>query len=127
MGAMSIGRKSSREVTMVTNIEDMQKVGKDNMDEAMKSFDVMSKGFQAIAAEVMNYSKKSLEDHTAAIGNIMGAKSLEKAFEIQSEYVRGASEGFMAQATKIGEIYAEIAKELYKPIGGVIGRNLGSK
>jgi hypothetical protein len=112
---------------MVTNIEDMQKVGKDNMDEAMKSFDVMSKGFQAIAAEVMNYSKKSLEDHTAAIGNIMGAKSLEKAFEIQSEYVRGASEGFMAQATKIGEIYAEIAKELYKPIGGVIGRNLGSK
>ena len=102
---------------MVTNIEDMQKLAKDNMDAAMKSLDVMSKGFQAIAAEVMNYSKRSLEDHTAAMQNIMGAKSPEKAFEIQSEYVRAASEGFMAQATKIGELYADLAKELYKPIG----------
>jgi hypothetical protein len=30
------------------------------MDVAMKSFGVMSNGFQAIAAEVANYSKRSL-------------------------------------------------------------------
>jgi phasin family protein len=107
---------------MARNVDDIQKLGKDNMDAAMKSFDVMSKGFQAIAAEVMNYSKRSLEDHTAAMQNIMGAKSPEKAFEIQSEYLRTASEGFMAEATKIGELYAALAKELYKPIG----RNFGS-
>jgi phasin family protein len=107
---------------MARNVDDIQKLGKDNMDAAMKSFDVMSKGFQAIAAEVMNYSKRSLEDHTAAMQNIMGAKSPEKAFEIQSEYLRTASEGFMAEATKIGELYAALAKELYKPIG----RNYGS-
>jgi phasin family protein len=107
---------------MARNVEDIQKLGKDNMDAAMKSFDVMSKGFQAIAAEVMNYSNRSLDDHTAAMQNIMGAKSPEKAFEIQSEYLRTASEGFMAEATKIGELYADLAKELYKPIG----RNFGS-
>jgi hypothetical protein len=118
------GRGSSREVTMATNIEDMQKLGKDNVEAAMKSFDVMSKGFQAIAAEVMNYSKRSWEDHTAAMQNIMGAKSPEKAFEIQSHYVRAASEDFLAEATKIGQLYSDLTKELYTPIGGV--RNVGS-
>jgi hypothetical protein len=43
-------------------------------------------------------------------------KSPEKAFEIQSEYLRAASEGLMAQATKFGELYADLAKELYRPI-----------
>lgn len=52
----------------------------------------------------------------------MAAKSLEKAFEMQSEYVKRAFEGFVAHATKIGELYADLAKELFKPIEGVIGR-----
>jgi hypothetical protein len=63
-----------------------------------------------------------LEDHTAATERLMGAKSLEKASEVQSEYVKMAFEGFVAHATKIGELYADLAKELYKPIEGVIGR-----
>ena len=52
----------------------------------------------------------------------MSAKSLEKAIEVQTDYVRTAYQGFIAHATKIGELYADLAKELYKPIEGVIGR-----
>jgi hypothetical protein len=65
----------------------------------------------------------ALEDHTAATERLMGAKSLEKASEVQSGYVKMAFEGFVAHATKIGKLYADLAKELYKPIEGVIGRN----
>ena len=111
---------------MVTNIEDMQKLGKDNMDAAMKSFEVMLNGFQAIAAKVINYSKRSLEDHTAAMQSVMGAKPLEKAFEVQSNYVRSASEDFTTEATKIGQLDSDLAKKLYKPMGGLVGRNVGS-
>ena len=48
---------------MPKNIDEIQK---ENMDAAMKSFGAMSKAFQAIAVEFANYSKRSLEDHTAA-------------------------------------------------------------
>ncbi len=58
---------------------------KDNMDMAMKSFGAVSKTFQASATEVTDYSKKSLEDSTAAFEKLMGAKSLEKAIEGQTE------------------------------------------
>ncbi len=100
---------------MLTNFDDLQKLGKDNVDVAMKQFGAVSKGFQAIATEFADYSKKSFEDSSAAFEKLMGAKSLEKAMEIQSEYVKTAYEGFVAEATKLGELYTDLAKESYKP------------
>src|ERR1700730_4521911 len=107
---------------MLKNFDDVQKLGKDNMDVAMKSFGAVSKGFQAIAAEVADYSKKSFEDSTSAMEKLLGAKTLEKAVEVQSEFVRSSYEGFVAEATKIGELYADLAKETYKPFEGIIGK-----
>ena len=101
--------------TMMKNIEDVQKLSKDNMDATMKSFGMLSKATQAIATEVADYSKKSFEDGTKVVEKLLGVKSLEKAIEIQTDYAKTAYEGFVAQATKIGELYADFAKETYKP------------
>ena len=73
---------------MVKNIEDMQKFGKDNMDATMKSFGALSKSMQAIAVEMADYSKKIFEQGTAATEKLIGAKSLEKAIEVQSDYAK---------------------------------------
>jgi hypothetical protein len=118
----SSGDEPEGEETMLKNFDNVQKVGQENMDVAMKSFGAVSKGFQAIATEVADYSKKSFEDSTAAMEKLMGAKTLEKAVEVQSDYVRSAYEGFVAQATKIGELYADLAKETYKPFEGMMGK-----
>ena len=45
---------------MPKNVDEMQQLWKENMDAGMKSFGAMSKGFQAIAVEFANYSKRSL-------------------------------------------------------------------
>jgi len=100
---------------MVKNFEDLQQVGKENVEVAMKSAETLSKGAQAIAVEVADYSKKSFEDGSAMLEKLFGVKSLEKAIELQSEYAKTAYEGFVAKATKIGELYADLAKESYKP------------
>src|ERR1700752_3873872 len=101
-------------MTMLKNFDDMQKYGKDNMDATMKMWGQISKGFQTIAAETADYSKKSFEEGSATLEKLLGAKSLEKAIEIQTAYAKTAYEGFVAQATKIGELYADLAKESYK-------------
>ena len=69
---------------MLKGFEEFQKVGKDGFDAAVKSFGEMNKGFQAIAAEVTDYSKKAFEDGTRAFEQLIGAKSVEQAVEIQS-------------------------------------------
>jgi hypothetical protein len=100
---------------MVKNFDDLQQVRKENVDIALKSMGVLSKGTQAIAVEVADYSKKAFEDGTAALEKLFGVKSFEKAIEVQTEYAKTAYEGFVAKASKIGELYADLAKETYKP------------
>ena len=107
---------------MLKNFEDFQKLGKDNVDTCMKQFGTVSKGWQAIATEVADYSKKSFEHGTATLESLLGAKSLDKAIEIQSDYVKTAYEGFVAQSSKLGELYTDLAKETYKPLEGMIAK-----
>ena len=105
---------------MVKNFEDLQQVSKDNVDLAMKSMGAISKGGQAIAAEVVDYSKKAFEESTAALEKLFGVKSFEKAIELQTEFAKTSYEGFVAKASKIGEMYADLAKETYKPFESMI-------
>ena len=104
------------------NTDQMQKFGKDSMDMALASLGAWTKNAQAIASEVADYSKKSFEDSAAAWEKLMGAKSLEKAMEVQSEYLKASYEDFVAQSTRLSELYADLAKEAYKPFEGVMAK-----
>ncbi len=107
---------------MIKSFEDLQQVSKDNVDTTMKSMGALSKGAQAIAVEVADYSKKAFEDSTAALEKLFGVKSFDKVIEVQTEFAKTAYEGFMAEASKIGEMYADLAKETYKPFEFMMGK-----
>ena len=107
---------------MVKNFEDFQQVSKDNVESTLKSWGALSKGTQAIAVEVADYSKKAFEDGTAALEKLFGVKSLDKALEVQTEYAKTVYEGFVAEATKISELCADLAKETYKPFEGILAK-----
>ena len=107
---------------MVKNFEDLQIVGKENVDATLKSFGALSKSGQAIAVELADYSKKAFQDGSAALEKLFGVKSLDKAIEVQTEYAKTAYEGFVAEATKLGELYTDLAKEAYKPFEGIYAR-----
>lgn len=107
---------------MINGFDDIQKFGKDNVDVAMKSFGAFSKGMQSIAAEMADYSKRSFEQGQVAFEKVASAKSLDKAFELQTQFVRDAYEGYVGQMTKIGEIYVSSAKEAYKPFETAVAK-----
>ena len=107
---------------MVKNFDDLQQVSKENVDLAMKSVSTVSKSAQAIATEIADYSKKSFEESTAALEKLFGVKSIEKAIEVQTAYAKGAYEGFVAEATKIGDMYTAMAKETYKPFESMMAK-----
>lgn len=107
---------------MKNNFDEIQKAGKDNMDLAMASMAAMSKGVQALAVETQDYSKKAMETGSAAMEDLLAAKSLDKAVEVQSDYVKTAYEAFVGQATKVNEMFVDLAKESYKPYEGVFAK-----
>lgn len=95
---------------------DFQKLGKDNYDAVVKSYGKVNKGFQEIGTSVTDYTKQAFADATATFEKLVGAKSLEHAVEIQSEYAKAAYEKWMAEMTKISEMYASVARDAYKPV-----------
>jgi hypothetical protein len=58
---------------------------------------------------------------------LMGAKSLEKAMEVQNEYLKSSYADFVAQSTKLGELYADLAKDAYKPFEGAMAKAATTK
>ena len=106
----------------IMTTEDMQKYGKQSMEMAMTSFGTWTKSAQAIMAEVADYSKKSVEGSAAAWEKLFAAKSVDKAMQLQSEFLKSSYEDFVAEATKLGELYVDLAKETYKPFEGAIAK-----
>jgi hypothetical protein len=102
--------------------DQIQKLGKDNADAALKTFGAVSKGAQTIAVESADFAKKSFEQGTATIEKLVGAKTLDKALEIQTAYLRSAYEGLVAQSTKMGELYANLAKDAFKPYETIVAK-----
>lgn len=106
----------------MTGYEDIQKAGQDNFDTAVKSLGEVNKGFQAIAGEVTGYTKKAIEDGTAAFEKLAGVKSVEQAIELQTTYAKKAYEDYISQMSKLGEMYTDVAKEAYKPVETAIAK-----
>jgi len=96
--------------------DDFQKMGKTNYEAVLRSYSELNKGFQAIGAKMTDYSKRAFEDATRAFEQLVGAKSLEHAVEIQSQYAKKAYDTWVAEASKLGEMYVAVARDAYKPV-----------
>lgn len=107
---------------MIDGFDNVHTAGKEQMDRAMRSFGVVTKGMQAIALEMADYSKASIEETTSAAERVMGAKSLDKVIEAQSDYMRTSYDTFVSRMNKIGEMYADIARDAYKPYDGPVAK-----
>jgi len=107
---------------MATQFDDFHKVSKEQMEQMSATAASVARGFQAIAAETTDYSKRSLENTSAFVEKLFGVKSLDTAIQLQSEFVKSQFEGFLAQTNKISEIYKDLAKEAFKPVENAMAK-----
>ena len=77
---------------------------------------------QAIASAYGDYTKKSFEDTKSMVEKLSGVKSIDKAIEVQTEFAKSACESFMAESQKIAGLYADLAKQTFKPFEGLVAK-----
>jgi hypothetical protein len=97
-------------------------VRKEGFDATVRSFAEVNKGFQVLTAEMTDYSKRAFEDGCRAWEQLVGAKSFERAFEIQSQYAKNAYDSYIAEVSKLGEMYASLARNAYKPVEQAVAK-----
>jgi phasin family protein len=77
---------------------------------------------QTIANAYSDYTRKSLEETTSFVEKLTGVRSLDKAIEIQAEFARQAYETFVAESQRICELYSQLAKQIFKPVAGLLAK-----
>ncbi len=102
-------------------VEEIQQHGKEQFDAAVATAGSLQKGVQAIAMAFGDYTRKSFEDGNAFTEKLAGVKSLDKAIEVQTEYAKTVYETFVAESQKIGELYADLAKQAVQAVRGFRG------
>ena len=93
-----------------------QKAAETGLDAASRSFGEANKGFQALAAEMMNYSKSAFDDAIRTWEQLIGVKSLEQAIQIQSDYAKRVYENHMAELKKLGEMTVGMVRDASKQV-----------
>ena len=99
-----------------------QKNAKEQIDTAIASNNILPGAFQAIATAYGDYTKKSFEDTKSFVEKMSAVRSLDKAIEVQTEFAKTAYETFVSESQKIGALYADLAKQSYKPVGGFLAK-----
>lgn len=98
------------------SFEDFQKFSRDQLEALTTASTTWSKGMQDIATESTDYSKKTFAAGSAMFEKLLGARSVELAIQIQTEFAKQAYEGFVSQATRVSELYTRVASDALKPV-----------
>ena len=67
----------------------------------------------AITAEATDYSKRSVENGFALLESLSQARKPDEIIQLQSDFGKAAYDDFIAGATKISNIYVDLAKEAF--------------
>ena len=89
---------------------------KKNLEAVVASVTAATKGAEALGAQAMAFSKKSLEDQAAAARSLTSAKSVQEVVELQTAWAKSAMEAYIAQMNKASETVAASVKESFQPI-----------
>ena len=103
------------ERAMMKTFEDMQSMNKEGLEAAAASTAALTKGYQAVAQEYADFSKKSFEKSAAVWEKAVALKSFDKVVEVQQTFAKESFDAAVAEFTKLGEMYVDAAKNAFKP------------
>lgn len=103
---------------LTKNIDTAATFGRENFEAAIAAATAATKGIEQLNAESVAFAKQSVEEGMAAFKAITGAKSVNEAFEAQSEYAKSAFDAYVGHFAKFNDLMMAAAKDAFEPING---------
>ena len=96
--------------------QEYQRVLQSGFESASRSIAEANSGFQVIAAEVTNYSTKSLEDVLRAWEQLINARCFPHAIDIQTRYAQKTFDAFISEFSKLTDLYLDLTRDASTPV-----------
>jgi len=101
----------------VKGYDELAEFGRENFEAAVASSNAAAKALETVNAEVVEFSKRSMEDGLAAVKALSAARTPQEFFEIQTDLVKSAIDNFVAESGKISDLVRKTSEESVAPIG----------
>jgi hypothetical protein len=82
----------------------------------MTDMTVVQDKMKAIATAYADYAKSSYEANKAYLEKLGTVKAPDEAIQITTDHMKSAYETFVAEATKIGDMYKDFSKSAFEPV-----------
>lgn len=102
--------------TMAKGYDEMNSLGKDNLDAFVQASTIYAKGVEAMGKEVMTYAQTRMETNMAVMKAIFGCKTLKEVVDLQTEFARSAFDQIVTETTKLSEMGVKVANDAAAPI-----------
>ena len=76
----------------------------------------------AIAPRGLGLVERPIGAQHQRFERLTGARSLDKAIEVQRDFAKQAYATFVAETQKIGELHGELAKQTLKPLERLVAK-----
>jgi phasin family protein len=100
----------------VAGIAELNAEGKKNLEAMVASATAAQKGAETLSAASLAYGKKSWEDGVAAAQSLSSARSVQEMLELQTTWAKSAAETYLAEVSKMTEVFTASVKDSFKPI-----------
>jgi phasin family protein len=100
----------------LASLNDINAQSKQNLEAMVAATTAATKGAEALGAQAIAFSKKSVEDNVAAAKTLSGAKSIQEVVELQTTWYKASLEAYMAEFNRASEIVAASVKDSLTPL-----------
>lgn len=96
--------------------EDFAELGAGNIKAVFDSGKIFAQGMETLGEEMATYARDSFEAGMEVARGLGECKSLTEALDRQSAFARSSFDKFVAQAAKLSDMSAKVARDSLEPI-----------
>jgi hypothetical protein len=97
---------------MSNNFENIPQLVKNQQDAVKTTVEAFPKATQRISAETADYSKQYFKNWTDFAEKLRGVTTFDEAIKLQTEFAKSSYESFVAQSTKMFELFTRACHQL---------------
>ncbi len=108
---------------MFKGMEQFQGFGSEGFEKIMENATRWNRNNQAVLAEIASYNTRLFEKGSVAFDKAAKADSIEKVFEVQTEFAKSSMESMLEEINKLGEMMSSAWKDSLVPTSAKTGKN----
>lgn len=100
----------------VKSLEEINDFNRGNVEALVQSGKAAAQGFEKLAQGAVAFSKKHLEEGTAAVRTMTAAKTPNEFFAASNEYAKSYFDSLVAEMSRVTETSMKVMGEVFEPI-----------